>query len=80
MLKLSLAISFAILAFPVVVYAADTSNDNGSQTDAKSSSAATPKTSHASPGTTGAMKDAEGGSFTATQADQNKILPNATTH
>lgn len=64
----------AILLLTGAAYAADGANTNGATNNPQSSAAATPDTTKHSAGTVGAMKDAEGGSFTANKADQKKDL------
>lgn len=60
----------ALVASVGLAHAADSSNANGSQANPKSSAAATPATTKHSAGTVGAGTGAEGGSFTAPDADQ----------
>ena len=70
----AISIAAALVACGGLAHAADSSNDNGSQTNPQSSAAATPGTTKHSAGTVGAGKDAEGGSFTASDADKKKDL------
>ena len=50
------------------------SNDTSSSVDTPNATAAQPKAHAPSPGTVGAMNGTEGGSFTASKADQDKNL------
>lgn len=72
MIKLASAIVLAAtLVVPAAAYAGDPSKDASSNVDHKVQT----KDGKASPGTTGAMNNGtEGGSFTASKADQDKNL------
>ena len=73
-MKIAVISIAALVAFSGIAHAADGSNGNGSQANPQSSAAATPDTTKHSAGTVGAGKDAEGGSFTASESDQKKDL------
>lgn len=73
-MKTAVATLAAIVLLAGSAYAADSTNANGSKENPKSSAAATPDSAKHSAGTVGAMKNAEGGSFTADKADQKKDL------
>ncbi len=64
----------AIVALPALAYAGDAADKNGSQAKPDSSAAATPSSDKHSAGTVGAMKNAEGGSFTAKDGGKNAKL------
>ena len=72
MTKVLTALAFtAIIALPTLAQADDPANKNGSQAKPESSAAATPNDQKHSAGTVGAMKGAEGGSFTAEDTKKN---------
>ena len=72
MTKLLTALAFtALIAVPTLAHADDSANKNGSQAKPDSSAAATPSDQKHSSGTVGAMKGAEGGSFTAEDTKKN---------
>ena len=73
-MKIAVLSLAALIACGGLAQAADSSNENGSQANPASSAAVTPDTTKHSAGTVGAGKDAEGGSFTASEADQQKDL------
>ena len=62
----------ATFAYTADAFAADNAYPNGSKAIQGSSTAATPSSRKHSPGTVGAMNNAEKGSFTASKAAQKK--------
>lgn len=64
----------AVVALPAFASADDAANKNGSQANPASSAAVTPGDHKHSAGTVGAMKGAEGGSFTAKHGGKNAKL------
>ena len=75
MSKVLTALAFAaLIAVPTLVHADDPANKNGSQAKPDSSAAATPSDQKHSAGTVGAMKGAEGGSFTASDTKKNEEM------
>lgn len=64
----------AVVAIPALAYADDAANKNGSQANPASSAAVTPSSHKHSAGTVGAMKNPEGGSFTAKDGGKNAKL------
>ena len=62
-----------VLSLGCAASAADSGNQNGASPNPQSSTApaAAPATKAPSPGTVGGMKDAGGGSFTASEKDKN---------
>ena len=75
MAKTTLALAAAaVCSLSLAAFAADNANQNGTSPNPQSSTApkAAPASKDASPGTVGGMKDAGGGSFTASEKDQKK--------
>ena len=75
MVKASFALAgVAVIGLTAAAFAEDgRANPNGSDAKPTSSTAATPANKKHSPGTVGAMKDAGGGSFKASDKDKKDV-------
>ena len=73
MIRTAILLAFAAtFGVSATAFAADNANPNGKTNKPTSSTAVTPPQVKQSPGTVGAMQDAEKGGFTASKKTQNK--------